>query len=188
MAEGFILTSLSLLVVDPIKKRKQELRDERFSEFAPPSIYSSSKSPSLDITSLPKRPKDDTQGDLSHALQSGVPSASGPSPPGTSQTTATSSMSSAGIPAPPYHVGGYFYPPGPYPPPFAVPPPPPLPMGMPYPPPPPPGAPYFAMPPPPGMSSSVSYLSQNALPTTSHSVPLMNPPPPPPPGLPPDLN
>ena len=50
------------IVVDPIKKKKQELRDERFSEFAPSSIYSSSSSKSSsssELTSSPKRLKTD---------------------------------------------------------------------------------------------------------------------------------
>jgi hypothetical protein len=136
--------------VDPIKKKKQELRDERFSEFAPPSIYSSSSSPpksSSDLTSSPKRPRtdQDTQ-DSCRTTQGDLPSIStsttGTLGPGATQTAA---------PGPPYQFGGYFYPPGPYPPPFSV-------MGMfPPPPPPPPGAPYFTTHPPPGMGVAYQY-------------------------------
>ena len=156
----------SFIVVDPIKKKKQELRDERFSEFAPPSIYSSSlssKSSSSELTSSPKRPRTDqdtqdsrhtTQGDLH------VPSVS------TSTTGILGANQTANniAPGPPYPFGGYFYPPGPYPPPpFSVPPP----MGM-FPPPPPPGGPpYFATPPPPG----VGVAFQQVAPPTTKSAP-----------------
>ena len=173
----------SLSVVDPIKKKKQELRDERFSEFAPPSIYSSSsKSSSSELTSSPKRPRiDPNTQDSGHTTQQvDLSSASTPSTLGANQTANNANAAATGIPAPPYQYGGYFYPPGPYPPPFAVPPPPP--MGMPFPPPPPPGGLYFAAPPPPGMG--VAYQHQVAPPTTQ-SAPQVKPPPPPP-GLPPD--
>ena len=171
----------SPLVADPIKKKKQELRDERFSEFAPPSIYSSSsKSSSSEPTSSPKRPRTDhdTQ-DSGHTIQGDLSSTS---TPGASQTANSTSAAATGVPAPLYYqAGGYFYPPGPYPPPFTVPPPS---MGMPFPPPPPPppGGPYFVMPPPPGMG--VAYQHQVAPPTTE-SAPQVKPPPPPP-GLPSD--
>ena len=162
-----IITSSS--VVDPIKKKKQELRDERFNEFAPPSMYLSSTSSSSDLTSSPKRPKTDTQ-DLPHTVQNDLSSVSSPSTSGTNQTAG--STTTTGIPAPPYQVGGYFYPPGPYPPPpFTIPPPPP--MGMPCPPLP-PGGPYFAAHPSMGMGM----IFQQSPPTTQ-LAPQMKPPPPP---------
>ena len=171
--------SYSSLVVDPIKKKKQELRDERFSEFAPPLIYSSSssKSSSSELTSLRKRPRTDhdTQ-DSGHTVQCDL-SSTITSTPGASQTNSTSTAAT-GIPASPYYqAGGYFYPPGPYPPPFTVPPPP---VGMPFPPPPPPppGGPYFATYPPPGMC--VAFQHQ-VTPPTNESAPQVKPPPPPPP-------
>ena len=157
--------------MDPIKKKKQELRDERFSEFAPPSIYSLSSRSSSELTSSAKRPRTDlnTQ-DPGHTPQSDpVPSMSTTTPITSEAGQTASSVAATGIPAPPYFYqpGGYFYPPGPYPSPFTVPlPPPPPPMGMPFPPPapPPPGGPYFATPPPPGMG--VAYQHQAAPPTT----------------------
>ena len=156
----------SFIVVDPIKKKKQELRDERFSEFAPPSIYSSSSSKSSsssELTSSPKRLKTDqdtqyscptTQGDLH------VPSIS----TSTTGTLGANQTANNAAPGHPYQFGGYFYPTGPYPPPpFSVTPP----MGM-FPPPPPPGGPpYFATPPPPGMG--VAY--QQVSPPTTKSAP-----------------
>ena len=153
--------------MDPIKKKKQELRDERFSEFAPPSIYSlSSRSASSELTSSAKRPRTDQ--DFQDPQGDPVPSMSTtPTTSGAGQTA--NSAATTGIPAPSYYYqpGGYFYPPGPYPSPFTVPPPPPPPpMGMPFlpPAPPPPGGPYFATPPPPGMG--VAYQHQAAPPTT----------------------
>jgi hypothetical protein len=161
LVNPWVYVAYSFIVVDPIKKKKQELRDERFGEFAPPPIYSSSsKSSSSDITSSPKRPRTDQDTQDSCRTAQGdihLPSIS----TSTTGTLSTNQTANNAAPGPPYQFGGYFYPPGPYPPPppFFVPPP----MGM-FPPPPPPGGPYFATPPPPGMG--VTYQYQVSPPTT----------------------
>ena len=164
--------------MDPIKKRKQELRDERLTEFAPPSIYSSSKTSASELTGLStKRPKTDTEDSADTVHGSASLSTSTFNMSGASQNTATT------VPGPPFHpAGSYFYPPGPYPPPplFNVPPPPP--PGMSFAPPP-PGGPYFMPSPPLGMRMPYCYRTP---PSDVQSHPQQVSPPPPPPGLPPN--
>ena len=139
-------------VVDPIRKRKKELEDERFSEFAPPSSY---KNSATELPKVAKMDNTDQKSDQSRPLgDQGHKSATEIPEEVPNQNVAESGAASGPPPPPPQNYYQYQPPMFPFPPPFMpsplfgpVPPPPhgPIPNFRP----PPNWYPYFYPPPPP---------------------------------------
>ena len=132
-----------LLEMDPIRKRRKELQDERLSEFAPPSSYYTNK---RDVSTTSHQPSTSseteplglqgTDTDKDNSKESSFqPSQSSPLPPAPPPFPPANTMFCAPTFNPYPVFPGY--------PPFV----------LPYPPPPPP-------PPPPGVSTSYSHSQQ----------------------------
>ncbi|CAI8054720.1 Coiled-coil domain-containing protein 174 [Geodia barretti] len=139
-------------IVDPIRKRKKELEDERFSEFAPPSSY---KNSATELPKVAKMDNTDQKSDQSRPLgDQGHKSATEIPEEVPNQNVAESGAASGPPPPPPQNYYQYQPPMFAFPPPFMpsplfgpVPPPPhgPIPNFRP----PPNWYPYFHPPPPP---------------------------------------